>query len=265
MKVNLEKFYIHIPADMFMEYAEKALVEKINIDLYPRVGFIDQIGMGKIREFRDRFFENGLRFSVHAPFIDISPGSPDPRIVEVAEYRIISALQFAHFLGAEVMVCHSGSEVLKYGFPYDRFMENSIKFWGEIKYNAEDLGIRIAIENTIEKKPVLQSELVCGVNSPFIGYCFDIGHWNMEAKVPVTDWLDAFGEKLFAAHLHDNFGKDDDHLAIGSGNIDFNPLTEFVLKNQVETIFVVENKDEENVLKTLGVLRRGDFFSDLTK
>ena len=80
-----------------------------------------------------------------------------------------------------------------------------------------------------------------------------------ESKLPIEDWLKAFGKKLFATHIHDNFGQGDDHLAIGSGTIDFKPLTEFVKNNSPDIIFIIENKDEENVLKTLEVLRKGNF------
>ncbi|MBU1628424.1 sugar phosphate isomerase/epimerase [bacterium] len=257
--MNLDRFHIHIPDNMFVKYAEKALSEKINVDFYPKMGFIEQVGMDELVRIRDKFYRNNLRFSVHAPFIDISPGSPDPKIADVAKYRIFRALQLAHFLKAKVMVSHAGSEVLKYGFVYDGFIKNSVKFWSEIKYIAEDLDVKIAIENTIEKKPDLQCEIIKSVNSPYIGYCFDIGHWNLESKLPIMDWLNAFGDKLFATHVHDNMGDGDSHLALGEGNIDFKPLIDFVERRNLQTVFIVENHDEESVLKSLRVIRSVEF------
>jgi len=256
----LDRVYIHIPCHMFKDYSEKAIREKINIDLYPAAGFLDNAGMEEMTRIRDRFHENGLGFSLHAPFIDISPGSPDPRIADVAKYRIIKSLQFAHFLRAKVMVCHSGSEVLRYGFPYKSFVKNSIKFWDEIKYIAQDLDVKIAIENTIEKEPKLQSEIVNSIDSSHVGYCFDIGHWNLKSTLPIEGWLRAFRNKLFAAHIHDNNGDGDSHLAIGRGQIDFKPLVAFIKNEDLDTIFIVENHDEESVLDSLKVIRKGDFW-----
>jgi len=255
-----ERFYIHILDHMFLEYSEKALSEGINLDLHSGMGFFENVKIDDLKRLRDRFFEKNLHFSVHAPFIDISPGSPDPKIADVAKYRIVRSLQFAHFMKAKFMICHAGSEVLKYGYSYRGFIKNSIGFWSDIKHIAEDLGVKVAIENTIEKKPDLQTEIVNGVNSPYIGYCLDIGHWNLMSHVPLLVWLEALKDKLFAAHIHDNFGLDDDHLALGWGAIDFKPFTDFIKKHDLENIFVVENHNAENALHSIEVIRSGKFF-----
>ncbi|MGA2914319.1 MAG: sugar phosphate isomerase/epimerase family protein [Methanoregula sp.] len=50
-------------------------------------------------------------------------------------------------------------------------------------------------------------------------------------------------------HLHDNAGKDDSHLAVGEGTIDFVPVMEAVRKNKVMP--VIEVASFEGVLKSI--------------
>jgi sugar phosphate isomerase/epimerase len=257
----LNKFFIHIPLELFDKYIDKAIKEAINIDVFLGDGLLDKISMEELSSIREMFFSKGLAFSIHAPFVDISPGSTDPKIVDVARQRIVNSLFIAFFLKVKVMVCHAGSEVLKYGIKYEKWLENSIRFWNEIKYYANEFDVKIAIENTNEKTPDIQCALVEAINSPNIGYCFDIGHWNILSELPIENWLNRFKEKLFASHIHDNYGKEDDHLALGAGNIDFKYLIEFVKKNGLSTTFIVENKDEENVMRSLQLIRGESFFS----
>jgi sugar phosphate isomerase/epimerase len=37
----------------------------------------------------------------------------------------------------------------------------------------------------------------------------------------VRDYLEAFSDRLAHVHMHDNHGKEDEHLPLGKGKIDF--------------------------------------------
>jgi sugar phosphate isomerase/epimerase len=55
--------------------------------------------------------------------------------------------------------------------------------------------------------------------------------------------------------LHDNFGKEDEHLAIGSGNIDFRLLFNY-LENNINTppIVTIEPHEEKYLWPSLDYL-----------
>jgi sugar phosphate isomerase/epimerase len=61
------------------------------------------------------------------------------------------------------------------------------------------------------------------INSvPKLRFHLDVAHAYIENGTKgVQQYLDAFGDKLVHVHVHDNHGKQDEHLPLGRGKIDF--------------------------------------------
>ena len=55
-------------------------------------------------------------------------------------------------------------------------------------------------------------------------------------------------------HLHDNDGKEDSHLALGKGTIDFEPVMKAVRKNRV--VPVIEVATFDGVIESIRLLRK---------
>jgi len=53
-----------------------------------------------------------------------------------------------------------------------------------------------------------------------LGLCYDSGHDYIWSPSPYKI-LEKYKERLFAIHLHDNMGQNDDHLAPGEGRINW--------------------------------------------
>ena len=86
--------------------------------------------------------------------------------------------------------------------------------------HAEKQGINLAFENLNTS-----DHLDCifqSVDSSRVGFCYDSGHENCSR--PGTDYLSQYGDRLFAVHLHDNFGDDDTHLLPYDGTVNWNNL-----------------------------------------
>ena len=83
--------------------------------------------------------------------------------------------------------------------------------------NAEKRGVRIAVENVgiTHINHVLDS-----IESPMLGLCYDSGHDYIWSPTPYR-LLEKYKHRLFAIHLHDNMGQNDDHLAPGQGKINW--------------------------------------------
>lgn len=82
---------------------------------------------------------------------------------------------------------------------------------------AQKKNVRLAFEN------MRLAEHTCTVLELFrcqhVGFCYDSGHeryWTAD-----MDWLSGYGDRLFAIHLHDNFGDNDSHLIPYDGCIDW--------------------------------------------
>ena len=87
---------------------------------------------------------------------------------------------------------------------------------------AERAGVRLAVEN-LKNWPALIRILDALWDHPALGFCFDSGHGNVVAPGDFS-LLDRYGEKLFAIHMHDNNGKQDQHLLPGEGNLPWKAL-----------------------------------------
>lgn len=57
---------------------------------------------------------------------------------------------------------------------------------------------------------------------PSLKFHFDIAHAFIEGGMErIKEYLDSFSDKLVHIHIHDNHGKDDEHLPLGKGKINF--------------------------------------------
>jgi len=85
---------------------------------------------------------------------------------------------------------------------------------------AEKKNVVVALEN-LRRGDYLNS-IFEKIDSPMLRFCFDSGHANCYDKN--EDYLELYGDKLAAMHLHDNDGKTDLHLAPFEGTVDWPPL-----------------------------------------
>ncbi len=73
---------------------------------------------------------------------------------------------------------------------------------------AEKYGVRLALENSVFAKHV--HFVLEHIQSEYLGFCYDSGHEN--AFTPTETYLQTYGDRLYAMHLHDNNGKEDNHF-----------------------------------------------------
>ena len=82
---------------------------------------------------------------------------------------------------------------------------------------AEELGIRIAFENT--KIRGYLEYVFENIDSKNIGLCYDAGHCHAHFDDEFN--YELFKDKIFAVHLHDNHGSLDEHLLPYDGTINW--------------------------------------------
>ena len=187
--------------------------------------------------------------SIHAPFMDLSPGAVDSKVRAATMERFSQVFDVAEVLKPSVIVFHSGYEKWKYDHKIDLWLEGCMKTWPVFIERAASIGTKIAIENIFEEDPDSLKELINALDSPHFGVCFDTGHFNLFSKRPLSVWLESLGPHIMEFHLHDNTGSIDSHLSIGDGNFDFDLLFRS-FKNR-DVVHTIEAHNPGDVFKSM--------------
>jgi sugar phosphate isomerase/epimerase len=195
--------------------------------------------------------ETGLMLnSVHAPITDIF-GGHGPRTTysnavtasdrrEAAVRETEAALGIAKKIPFDVMVLHLGTPANMKN-PDDNHRGAAIRSLDEICRLAEPLGVRVAVEvipNRLSDPAALVAMLddELDVNHP--GICLDFGHAHLMGDV--ADAVETVAEHIIATHVHDNHGRDDEHLVPYRGSIDWDQALVTMQKIGYEGTYLME-------------------------
>ncbi len=238
---------------MLEKYLPFIKKEKLNLEIYFGSRRIDNLKKKDIIKLKNKLDYNP-RLTVHAPFMDLSPGAVDSRVREITIKRFFDVLDLAEVLKPKIVVFHSGYDKWKYDERVDIWLEGSLKTWKPVNERAEALGVKIAVENIFEDEPTNLKLLMEEMNSKNFGICFDTGHFNLFSRMFLSNWLEMIKPYIIELHLHDNTKSKDLHLAIGDGNFDFRTLfRELKGKNLVYTIETHSVEDTRKSLERLKV------------
>ena len=220
----VDGIHVRVPCRQLVDELPFLVAHRLNPEIAIQGDDLDQSSDIDFRSVGDQLRSAGLSVTVHAPFHDLNPGAMDCKVREITFDRCRRAIDAAGFLGARVAVFHPGFDHWKYGGQDHLWLDASRQFWPPLLEIAKDIGCLIALENIFEQHPRLLATLIADLNSPYLGHCFDIGHWHLFASVSLKEWFDLIGPHLRHLHLHDNFGLRDDHLPPGAGQINFSSL-----------------------------------------
>ena len=214
----------HLPWAQIGTYLQNVL----DLNLVPEIAIkgpeLDSLDPLQLDQASDQLMQQAVRPRIHAPFFDLNPGALDPLIRRVSLQRLSQTLDFAQQLSADLVVIHPGVDKWRYPNLDDIWCEHAVESFKQLTKKAESFNCRLAVENIYEESPDTLVTLVDKVDSDSFGHCYDVGHWHLFGKRPMHEWLEKIAGKLLHLHLHDNHGRADEHLPVGSGTIDFAPL-----------------------------------------
>jgi len=245
--------HIHIPYPRVGDYLPFIKQNSLNLEIYFPSSALDSLALTDIERLKETL-DHQPSLSIHAPFMDMSPGAVDSRVRAVTLERFSHILEIAGVLLPKVIVFHSGYEKWKYAHRVDIWLEGSLLTWEPIISKAARLNTRIAIENIFEDEPSNLHSLMQELHSEHFGICFDTGHCNLFSKVRLEDWLRSLGPYIFELHLHDNDKSFDQHLPIGEGTFDFRTL--FSSLEGKECLYTIEAHSPGNVMKSMERLKK---------
>lgn len=137
--------------------------------------------------------------SVHAPFIKAAKMWQTGEESQEAIDELIRFAELTSDAEVDLMIAHVWIGFGKNDGPSDIGVYN----WDKVISRAEELGVRIALENT-EGEEFLDYLLSAFKDRKNVGFCFDSGHEMCYNRS--QDLLALYGDRLFGTHLNDNLG-----------------------------------------------------------
>ena len=254
----IEKVHVNIPFTMLYEsYLDRFLKHRLN----PEIGFdaesLDRYPLSDLGRIADQLHECGLTTTFHAPFIDLSPGSPDPMVRAVARKRFEQVLKLIRLFKAKTVVCHAGYDWKRYWYVREVWIEKSLEMWSWLGQGVRDAGALLMLENVYEQSPDDIRVLFENLGSQGVGFCLDTGHQAVFSQAPLGKWVESLGPYIGQLHLHDNAGIRDEHLALGQGRVDFQALfAQLIAEMKEPPIITLEPHKEEDLWPGLEYLEK---------
>lgn len=257
MKTDLtDQVQVNIPYRMLREgYLGKFLKSRLN----PEIGFdasaLDAISVPEAEAIAEQIHRAGLSSTFHGPFMDLSPGSPDPEIRGITEKRYGQLASLVPCFKPKTVVCHTGYDHRRYWAIRDQWLESSLEIWRPLALEMQRNGTRLMLENVYEQTPSEMLSLLENLAGCGVGFCLDIGHQAVFSSTPLKQWVKRLAPYLEQLHLHDNMGTRDDHWALGRGNIDIHGLFRDLISARVRpTAVTLEPHREEDLWPSLEYL-----------
>jgi sugar phosphate isomerase/epimerase len=202
------------------------------------------------RSIQELLHRYGLGIIGHLPtFVWTSDLYESLRRVSIQE--TLDALEAGAELGIEKAVLHPG-----YITGLGKFLLDKSKGYGMesieiILRKATSFGITLCIENMFPQAHFLSNphefqEIF--QSFPDLRLALDIGHANLGGgKNKSSEFIHQYGYRIGHVHANDNFGKEDNHLPIGAGIIDFEKILRELRESQYDKTITLEvfSKDRD--------------------
>jgi sugar phosphate isomerase/epimerase len=112
--------------------------------------------------------------------------------------------------------------------------------------------VKTAIENIMEPfvlRSVAEFKRFYSELNEDVGLALDTGHANLNGEV--NSFLTELSNRLVHVHAQDNLGKEDQHLGIGYGSINWESFASLLKKTPFEGIVILESVEhiEESMQK----------------
>lgn len=252
----LHEIQVNIPFTMLYD---SYLPQFLRYGLNPEVGFdadaLDRFSSEDFEDIAKQIHKRGLSTTLHGPYLDLSPGSPDSAVRALTRRRFQQVSQLVPIFQPRTVVCHTGYDHKRYWALKEIWFQNSLELWSWLSWEIRKEGAVLMLENVYEQGPEEFMELYDALKDQHVGFCLDTGHMAAFSQADLSTWLESSGDHIEQLHLHDNLGNQDDHLALGKGKIDFRMLFEYLKRRKKDPpIVTIEPHREEDLWPSLEYL-----------
>lgn len=177
--------------------------------------------------------------TMHGAFLDVTLHSTDDRIREVSELRVRQSMEIAKELGIRGVVFHTNMIAnFKDAVYMKKWVDTNALFYKTLL--QEYPGIYVFVENMFDFDPDMLLALAKEMeNEPYFGICLDYAHATI-SKVEAKKWFEVLKPYIKHMHINDNDLKNDLHMALGTGKINYKELKELLESGEIEPSILVE-------------------------
>ena len=211
--------------------------------------FLSDEYFSEIKELKNHADKLGLPcLQAHAPFGDAQKLLPS----------IIRSIEYAAYLGAEIIIVHPETDNMNYYENKDKLFEKNMDYYRTLIAYAKKFGIKIAVENMFgwDRSTHIHLENPCShsdefakyidtLNSEYITACVDTGHAHLMYERPET-MLKQLGNRVGALHVHDNTALDDAHQIPYFGTINWDNVCKALAEINYTGNFTFESNSFTN-------------------
>ncbi|MDN5362579.1 MAG: hypothetical protein PWP70_1626 [Moorella sp. (in: firmicutes)] len=180
--------------------------------------------------------------SLHAPFFDLNLAAENyPSIRKLTLQILQGIIKRAPELGCEYVIIHPSS-YSSHIFNPDGTRQRVKEALNILAREAQQAGIKLAVENVgFGPTQLFASQEYISLFYEIDGLValLDVGHAYLNGW-DIPQVIGQLGEKLAALHLHDNRGQADEHLPLGRGKINFQPIWEALICTRAKPALVLE-------------------------
>ena len=237
------------------------------VELFATRSHFDYHDPSAIAQLGEWLRETGLALhGIHAPIAEsfgpgvrgttFSTATADGAKRQAAVREAETAAAIAREIPARFMVVHLGTPTVK-SVPNDNSRAAAARSVEEICRAAEPLGLRIALEvipNDLSSAQALVAMLERDFDGSSVGICMDFGHAHLMGDL--ADAIELAAEHLITTHVHDNRGREDDHLVPYQGTIDWPAALVTMQKIGYEGTYLMELANSGSPAAVLEEARR---------
>lgn len=259
----LDRVQVNIPFSWLMDeqagWMDVFLENRINPEIGLDAQTLDQYRQSDFAAAARRFHSAGRTVTIHGPFLDLSPGSPDTEIRAVTRHRLSQMIKAADVFSPQTIVCHAGYDAARYSFIKDTWYGRAAEIWRWAGRVLAEKQIRLMLENVYETDPEEIGQMFEQVKDDNIGCCLDVGHLSVFSRIPLSAWIEKLFPYIGQIHLHDNNGQSDEHMGMGRGNIDFAPLFDRLRSLPKMPVITLEPHNQDALVTSVSFLEKLDF------
>jgi sugar phosphate isomerase/epimerase len=177
--------------------------------------------------------------SLHGPFLDLKPASPDKEIRRVSQIKYRRTLEIAHELDVQYVIFHSQiNPYLNQAFLRELNNKQAAAFWNAMMDVTPYTG-EVVIENVFEESPYMLRELIDAIHHDRISINLDIGHSNLGYS-SLKEWIHVLGDRISYMHIHGNSGFEDQHKVPSDEKI--TSILEILDQEGIDPVLALEYK-----------------------
>ncbi|MFP4158823.1 MAG: sugar phosphate isomerase/epimerase family protein [Desulfobacterales bacterium] len=260
-----DRVQVNIPFSWLMDKTAGWMEIFVENRLNPEIGLdseaLDRHTASEFASAAKRFHDIGRSITLHGPFLDLSPGSPDTAIRSVTRQRLEQMIEAAEIFSPLTVVCHCGYDESRYGFIRNAWYERAAEIWKHTARRLAEKNILLMLENVYEKDPDEIGRMFEITAEENTGCCLDIGHLCVFSRRPLKDWIKRLSPYIGQIHLHDNRGQSDEHMGLGLGSIDFAPLFDWLRGLRKTPVITLEPHDSDALAASISYLEKQGFFA----